>query len=242
MLNPFLGAVLLGCACRPASLTQSPSGPVTSPLAPPAADQQRQNHSVVSDRSNCRGAEHASCEGEARDIEFGGDRDGDGIIDSRDACPDLCESLNGNDDGDGCPDKPLFRIDADLQTILGRIPGLEFPPDDARIKPVSYADLDRIVEVLRRHPGAKIEIQGHRDQRSGESVRAVDISEKRALAVREYLVDKGVPPEMLFARGYGESVPIASNRTKDGRLQNRRIELVLIHPKRLVAKTCKEAK
>ncbi len=215
---------------------------VAEPIAPSTADPQGQGKNDSSDRSDCTAAEGEGCQGVPAGGEPRGDGDGDGIVDSMDACLDLCESLNGNEDEDGCPDEPLFRIDADLQAVLGRITGLVFEPDHARIKPVSYADLDRIAEVLRRHPEAKIEIQGHRDENPSEAVRAVDISKKRAQAVRTYLVHKGVPPEMLEARGYGESVPIASNRTTDGRLQNRRVELVLQNPKRLVAETCKDGR
>ncbi len=183
-------------------------------------------------------AESEGCKNELA----GADGDGDGIVDSKDACLDLCESLNGNEDDDGCPDEPLFRIDADLNTALGRIDELVFEFDRARIRPISYADLDRIADVLRRHPDAKIEIQGHRDESPGESVRAVDITRKRAEAVREYLIEQGVPPSMLYAQGYGESLPIANNRTSQGRLQNRRVELVLKNPTLLVAETCKEVR
>lgn len=244
----FLGVVSSGvslaCGCKSVTPPEPPISRVETPVELRSADPTRPQEDDSSNMSKC--AEPESCEDELagadgdRDGDHDGDRDGDGIIDSKDACPDLCESLNGNEDDDGCPDKPLFRIDADLNTALGSIEGLVFEPDRDRMRPVSYAELDRIADVLRRHPEANIEIQGHRDENPGESVRAVDITKKRAEAVRKYLIKQGIPPSMLYAQGYGESVPIASNRTSKGRLQNRRVELVLQNPTRLVARTCKE--
>ena len=91
------------------------------------------------------------------------DGDGDGILDPEDRCPDACEVINGVDDDDGCPD-PNPGDHPEIQALLGPIEGLVFQVDKDRIKRVSFPALDRIAEVLIRHPQVKIAVEGHGEE------------------------------------------------------------------------------
>lgn len=99
---------------------------------------------------------------------------------------------------------------------------IQFTIDRWKIKPVSFPILDRMVDTLRARPSWKVRIEGHRDSR-GEYIR-IRITQRRANAIRKYLIAKGVAPDRLITVGYGESRPIATNKTAAGRAKNRRIE------------------
>lgn len=143
-------------------------------------------------------------------------------VDSRDACPDAVENRNGIDDDDGCPEP----LPADLTAILGVIDGLRFSINKDTIV-AGQEVLTAIAEVLRRYPGVVLEIRGHQAA-TGERHYRVDLSTRRAHATRKFLVHLGIDPERLIATGYGEEVPIADNRTREGRARNSRIELEVV--------------
>ena len=100
---------------------------------------------------------------------------------------------------------------------------IEFDPGSAEISPRGAALLDRLVPILQRAPQIRIEIGGHTDNTEdpGDNL---DLSRRRATAVQQYLVSKGVAEKHLTAMGYGQEIPIADNGTSQGRLKNRRIE------------------
>jgi len=102
--------------------------------------------------------------------------------------------------------------------------GPNFGFDSAELTPETMAVLDEQVALLREEPDAKVEIGGYTDSIGAEEYNR-DLSERRAKAVMEYLVSKGVSPENLTAVGYGEAFPIAPNQTREGRAKNRRVEL-----------------
>ena len=95
------------------------------------------------------------------------------------------------------------------------------------IKEDSYAELDRLVDLLAEIPSLKIEISGHTDNIGTESFNEL-LSQRRADAVVNYLVDKGVDKNRLVAKGYGQSNPVESNDTEEGRASNRRTEFEII--------------
>ena len=105
--------------------------------------------------------------------------------------------------------------------------GITFEFNKATLKPESFPVLDSIAEILLKNPKIKVEIQGHTDNIGSEKYN-LKLSQKRAEAVREYLIFKGVAPERLIAKGYGESKPIADNGTEEGRALNRRVEFVIL--------------
>lgn len=152
------------------------------------------------------------------------DSDEDGVLDPDDACPQQPECVNGFDDLDGCPDA----LPEELAAILGPIEGLEFPPNEWNILPESFALLDHVAEVLARYPELEIEVGGHLDDHQDDRYKRRVPDRHRAEAVRDYLIHQGIEPGRLRAIGYGESRPIDTNDTPEGRAHNRRIELTPI--------------
>ena len=151
------------------------------------------------------------------------DNDQDGILDVDDSCSNHPESINGFEDSDGCPDQ----IPEKLQKFTGVIPNINFKSDSDELLSSSFPTLDRAAEVLNEFGGVRLEIQGHASSEGGESYN-LKLSKKRAEAVREYLIGRGVDASRLRAQGYGESVPVETNRSEAGRSKNRRVEFHII--------------
>jgi OOP family OmpA-OmpF porin len=166
------------------------------------------------------------------------DSDGDGILDSRDKCPGSRQGLvidavgcEEDSDRDGvleskdlCPGTPRGdRIDTRGCSLVVRLQVL-FPTDSAEIRPESFAELDRVARQLRSMPNFAGAIEGHTDD-TGPARHNQVLSQRRAEAVRTYLVSKGVDETRLLAEGFGESRPEATNGTPEGRAQNRRVIL-----------------
>ncbi|HET7824397.1 MAG TPA: OmpA family protein [Anaeromyxobacter sp.] len=102
-----------------------------------------------------------------------------------------------------------------------------FETGKTTIKPASFSLLDEAASVLKEHPDVKkVVVEGHTDDR-GEAAFNQKLSEGRAKAVLEYLVGKGVAAERLQAKGFGETKPVADNKTAQGREANRRVELMI---------------
>jgi outer membrane protein OmpA-like peptidoglycan-associated protein len=100
-----------------------------------------------------------------------------------------------------------------------------FDYDQATLKQESDKQLQHIVTLLLQNPELKVEIQGHTDN-EGEAEYNLNLSEKRANTVLQYLQLFGITSERLLAKGYGESQPVSSNDTEEGRAKNRRVELL----------------
>lgn len=146
------------------------------------------------------------------------DNDGDGVDDALDKCP----RERGVPSGDGCPRLEYKSVQIAEEALRVSEPVL-FEGDTATIRSVSKPVLDTIAMVLEDHPGIRLEIQGHTDSH-GDDARNLKLSQSRADAVMHHLVERGVNPSRLTARGYGETRPIESNRTSQGREINRRVE------------------
>jgi OOP family OmpA-OmpF porin len=101
-----------------------------------------------------------------------------------------------------------------------------FEFDRAELKPGSMRQLEQLASLLRQHPERRVAIEGHTDS-IGDTDYNVRLSERRAEAVRGFLVRQGVDPARIVTRGYGQAFPVASNETEAGRQQNRRVEVVL---------------
>jgi OOP family OmpA-OmpF porin len=134
------------------------------------------------------------------------DKDGDGVCDENDDCPDTPKGAFVNARGCWVVENLLFDF------------------DKAIIKSKYYKDLDEVVRVLKDNPYLNVEIQGHTCN-IGTDRYNQRLSERRAKAVKDYFMKKGIPKERLSSIGYGEKKPAFSNQTKDGRRQNRRVEL-----------------
>ena len=104
--------------------------------------------------------------------------------------------------------------------------GITFGSNSARIKADAHGALSAIAEVLGEYQNTQVSIYGHTDD-AGEADYNQKLSEQRALSVAQYLVDAGVNKKRIVIIGHGESLPVVSNATSEGRAQNRRIELQL---------------
>lgn len=118
----------------------------------------------------------------------------------------------------------LIRIDEMIdQDISLALKNLFFETNKYNIKPSSFLELNRLVELVKKY-GLTIKITGHTDN-EGSNKLNLELSQNRANAVKKYLVEKGCPDKKIEAKGYGESKPIADNNTEEGKKLNRRVEV-----------------
>jgi outer membrane protein OmpA-like peptidoglycan-associated protein len=103
-----------------------------------------------------------------------------------------------------------------------------FAFDKATLSPVAFRNVDKLADFLRKHPNRSVLIEGHTDS-VGSDEYNLDLSGKRADAVKNALVAKGVGEERITPKGYGKKYPVASNKTSDGRQLNRRVEVVVLN-------------
>jgi len=138
------------------------------------------------------------------------DSDGDGVPDNLDKCPGTPKGARVNKDGCWVLEEVLFDF------------------DKYNIKPQFYYFLDEAAVVFEKNPGLRVRIEGHTDN-IGTAAYNKKLSLRRAKAVMEYLIKKGIPKESLSIEGFGFTRPIATNETEEGRALNRRVELTPIH-------------
>lgn len=150
------------------------------------------------------------------------DRDLDQIPDNVDKCPDE----PGPAETEGCPVQQQVVLKSDRLRIRGSI---LFETGEAKIQPQSFQLLDEVYQVLKDNPEVgPILIEGHTDNRGSRGYNQ-DLSERRAKAVVDYLVKKGIPRKRLKSKGYGFDRPVADNSTPLGRAKNRRTEFKLLN-------------
>jgi OmpA-OmpF porin, OOP family len=148
------------------------------------------------------------------------DRDGDGINDDVDQCPDIPGPAPS-----GCPKKVLVVKVGDKIEIKQQI---NFATNKAKIiGQISFDILDQVGAVFKSNPTIKVVIEGHTDN-VGKADYNLKLSDGRANSVRQALIERGVDAGRLDAIGYGQSKPIASNRTAKGRAANRRVEFKIV--------------
>ncbi len=111
--------------------------------------------------------------------------------------------------------------------ILSRTDNIYFPSGSARLDARSEPLLNSLVDIISRCPGLKIEVGGHTDS-DGSAGANMRLSDRRAAAVTQYLTSKNIPAERIVSVGYGETRPVASNDTPEGKSRNRRIEFVVV--------------
>jgi OOP family OmpA-OmpF porin len=144
------------------------------------------------------------------------DSDGDGVYDYLDKCPDTPRDLKV--DSTGCP--ILMKENVSIRLDI------QFDVNKADIKPQYDERLKDVADFMVKYPETKAVIEGHTDS-TGAAAYNQSLSQRRAESVRDYLIKNfNINPDRLTAKGYGEEKPVASNDTKEGRSQNRRIEAV----------------
>ncbi|GAB4092637.1 OmpA family protein [Flaviaesturariibacter terrae] len=121
-------------------------------------------------------------------------------------------------------DIPLQPIEVNASVVLRNI---FFDTKQYVLKPESQVELDRVVQFLRDNPTVRIQLQGHTDN-VGTAADNQKLSDNRAKAVVQFLVEKGIAASRLEAKGFGASQPVADNKTEEGRAQNRRTELKIL--------------
>jgi OOP family OmpA-OmpF porin len=99
-----------------------------------------------------------------------------------------------------------------------------FDFDKSTIKPEAAKILDRLVAFMQENKASSVALSGHTDSIGTEAYNQ-KLSERRVASVRDYVVKKGVEPGRISGQGFGETKPIADNKTKEGRAKNRRVEI-----------------
>jgi OOP family OmpA-OmpF porin len=164
------------------------------------------------------------------------DSDGDGVPDNKDKCPNTPKSvkvdvfgcpLDADRDGvadylDQCPNTPMgATVDARGCWTYDAV--VLFDINSAEVKSEAYPMLNDAVLIMKKNPDLTVEIDGHTDN-TGTAAYNMILSEKRAEAIKDFLVARGIAPKRLTTKGFGFTKPAASNDTKAGRAKNRRVE------------------
>ncbi|MDI1316757.1 OmpA family protein [Flavobacterium sp.] len=147
------------------------------------------------------------------------DRDGDKVLDKDDKCPDVAGTVANN----GCPevsDEVMKKLNDYAKTIL-------FDSGKSSFKQQTYPVLQAMVAILKEYPNSNFSLEGHTDSDGSDASNQI-LSESRAKAVKDFLVENGIASDRLSSVGFGESKPIDSNKTKAGKANNRRTEVKLI--------------
>ncbi len=148
------------------------------------------------------------------------DTDKDGINDEEDKCPEVA----GDPANSGCPaikEEIKKQVDFAAENIF-------FSPNDVELLSKSFESLNTVVDVLKQHPEFKLSVNGYTDN-TGTTLLNQSLSDRRAQSVKNYLVKNGIEENRITTKGYGQTNPVADNKTAEGRMKNRRVELKLNH-------------
>ncbi|APR83261.1 Flagellar motor rotation protein MotB [Minicystis rosea] len=153
------------------------------------------------------------------------DNDKDGILDADDKCPDKPETWNGFEDADGCPDQGRVVLDGNKIVILDKI---QFKTGSAEILKESFPVVEAVAATMAHHPEFElVEVQGHADER-GPAARNLKLTQERANAVVEAMVQKGIDRGRLRGMGYGPYCPIDGAHGDAAWEKNRRVEFKVV--------------
>ncbi|WP_299883377.1 OmpA family protein [uncultured Lacinutrix sp.] len=151
-----------------------------------------------------------------------GDTDGDGVTDNVDKCPKEVGTVANN----GCPEVVVQPTQEVIEKLQSYAKTILFDSGKSSFKQQTYEVLKNITAILKEYPESNFTIEGHTDSQGSKSSNQ-SLSERRANAVKDYLVENGINTARLTAYGFGEDYPIDSNATSAGRKNNRRTEVKL---------------
>jgi len=147
------------------------------------------------------------------------DTDGDGIADDEDLCP----KTPGIRENNGCPEIKKEEKEIIAKAFLD----LEFETGKDVIKAVSYPSLNELATLLKAKADWKVKLSGHTDN-TGTAALNMELSRKRATAVKDYLAAQGVEESKIITEWFGQERPVADNKTVAGRQKNRRVEMKIV--------------
>jgi OmpA-OmpF porin, OOP family len=154
------------------------------------------------------------------------DSDRDGVSDTDDECPTTPETINGIQDEDGCPDTGDRRVVFDDGEFVV-LDTIRFETGSSDIHPDAHSLLNQVALTLRANPEIEhMRIEGHTDDTGPRDVNMA-LSQRRALAVKHYLVARGVSPKRLMLRSYGPDRPRETGKDGRARAKNRRVEFII---------------
>jgi OmpA-OmpF porin, OOP family len=165
-----------------------------------------------------------------------GDKDGDGVPDDKDQCPDSAAGSTVDENGcapkaeSGCrapaPGEPInLEGCATGESVV--LKGVNFEVNSSRLTANAKVILNQVADSLAANPSLKVEIGGHTDSQGSDTYNQ-KLSQRRANSVKDYLVARGIDANRLTTKGYGESQPIDTNETPEGRELNRRVEIKVL--------------
>ena len=196
----------------PDNRDECPNTPLGAAVNPQGCSLDSDMDGVPTDRDRCPASRAGA------DVDIYGcenDLDADGVVDHQDSCPRT---------------RPNARVDVygcEIEDVI-HLPGINFQTGQDVLLPGSEYVLRDAATTLNNHPDLMIEVAGHTDDMGPGDTNFI-LSERRANTVRDFLISQGVDASRLTAVGYGESQPIADNRTAEGRATNRRVELRLLN-------------
>jgi outer membrane protein OmpA-like peptidoglycan-associated protein len=147
------------------------------------------------------------------------DRDNDGVPDASDRCPDV----KGPMDNWGCPKYEKLVVGPNKLELKEK---LYFAFDQDTLEAASFPVMDEVVKALQENKGFRVQVDGHTDS-TGPDAHNQSLSERRAGTVVEYLVQHGISRDRLSSKGFAASEPLDTNKTVEGRENNRRVEFVV---------------
>ncbi|HEX7843834.1 MAG TPA: OmpA family protein [Kofleriaceae bacterium] len=169
------------------------------------------------------------------------DNDLDRVLDIADKCPNVPETYNGYEDEDGCPDT----VPADVDALRGTIEGLIYAEGETFVRDSAKPSIQKIARTMRAHPNIRVVLIGHTDDREAKQFAtgdpgqpsdlealSADLARARAEAVKNALVELGIPQGRIIVEGKGAEDPVSDNARPRGRLANRRVEIKLYVPTR----------
>ena len=147
------------------------------------------------------------------------DRDHDGVPDAADNCPDVAGPIESS----GCPVYQRVIVKPDKLELKDKI---AFEWNSAKLEESSLPLLDEVAQALQDNRNFRVQVDGNASS-EGDDAHNQTLSEARASAVLDYLVSRGVAKDRLISKGFGSSIPIATNTTSEGRVANRRVEFLV---------------